>query len=89
MEKQIPTYVHSALWSYDVDRMQLQRDKNTIITNVLNYGTKPATDWLFGVYSKADISDIVKSPRPGIWDKKSLNYWSIVLDVVPELRTRF
>ncbi len=63
--------------------MDLEKDKDRIICNILNYGTKEATDLLFRIYDKQAIRKVVKNPRPGEWNKKSLNYWSIVFDLKP------
>lgn len=79
----IPTFVKPFLWSYDVDKLDLERDKKRIITNVLNFGTTPATRWLFEVYNREAIKEVVIHPLPGEWDKKSLNFWGLVFDVKP------
>ncbi len=79
----IPKYVRPFLWSYNIDKLDLQRDKKRIITNILNLGTTKATDWLFKVYSKQDIKDAIINPLPGEWNKKSLNFWSLILEVTP------
>ncbi len=79
----IPTCIHPFLWSYDVAKMDLDRDKKRIITNVLNLGTAQATDWLFETYSKEEIKDAITNPFAGEWNKKSLHYWSMILDVKP------
>lgn len=71
------------LWSYDVPKMDLERDKKRIITNVLNFGTKDATDFLFKTFDKKEIIELVKNPIPGEMSKKSLNYWALVLNVNP------
>ena len=71
------------LWSYDIDKIDLNRDKKRIITNVLNFGTIKATDLLFEVFDRVDIEKIVKKPIPGEWSDKSLNYWSIIFDIKP------
>jgi hypothetical protein len=89
MNSEFTQAVKATLWSYDTSKIDKIRDKELIITNVLNYGTKEATDWLFQTYSKEDIKNILKKPRPGEWNKKSLNLWSLIFDVTPELRTRF
>lgn len=86
---EIPQSVRVTLWSYDVDRMDIDRDKDLIITQVLNYGTKEATDWLRETYSREDIAKNIAHPRAGQWNKKSLNFWSIVFDVKPEIISRF
>lgn len=84
----IPTYVHPFLWSYDVEKLDLTLNKRRIITNVLNFGTAEASDWLFGVYDKDEIKKIVCKPNPGEWSKKSLNFWATVLDVTPKVIER-
>jgi hypothetical protein len=52
--------------------------KKRIITNVLNWGTKEATDLLHRVYKEEDIKEAIEDPLPGEWNKKSLNYLEII-----------
>lgn len=85
----IPQFVKPFLWSYDVDAMDISRDKKRIITNVLNFGTSQATDWIFKTYTKQDVKNCLTSPLPGEWSNKSLNFWSLLLDIKPRpTRTR-
>jgi len=77
----IPNYIRVFLWSYDINKLDMESDKKRIITNVLNLGTKKATDWIFENYSKNDITKTVQKPLKGEWSNKSLNYWSVILDV--------
>ncbi|MFA6340876.1 MAG: hypothetical protein WCX27_01375 [Candidatus Paceibacterota bacterium] len=77
----IPPYVKPFLWSYDTDRLDDERDKKRIVTNVLNLGTKKATDWLFSVFKKEDIRNALMEPLRGEWNKKSLNLWSLIFNV--------
>lgn len=72
------------LWSYDVERLDIERDKRRIITNVLNLGTQKACDSLFAIYSKEDIRKEIANPLPGEWNNKSLNYWSIIFNIEPK-----
>ena len=81
MKLAIPNYVRPYLWSYDISKLDGEIDKKRIITNVLNYGTKEATDWLFSTFEKKDITASIEHPLPGEWDAKSLNFWSLVLNV--------
>ena len=83
MNSDIPKIIEPFLWSYDTDKLDLEKDKKRIITNVLNYGTKDATDWLFSKFKKKEICEVLKKPIPGEWNKKSLNFWSLVLGVKP------
>jgi len=77
----IPKYIRPFLWSYDIDKMDLVKNKKRIITNILNLGNSKATDWLFKVYSKEDIKNALINPMPGEWNKKSLHFWGIVFDI--------
>lgn len=72
------------LWSYNVSEIDLKKNKNRIITNILNLGSKEATDLLFQVYSAKEIKQAVINPLPGEWNDKSLNYWSIIFDMEPK-----
>lgn len=76
------------LWSYDTKKMDMIKDKERIITNVLNKGTYEATKLLFKVYDLKTIKSMVRNPLPGDWSKKSLNFWSIILGVTPKNRSR-
>ena len=79
----IPKFVQPFLWSYDTSVLDLARDKRRIITNVLNLGTKEATDWLFKTYTKEDIKDCLTHPMSGEWNNKSIVFWSLLMDVEP------
>lgn len=79
----IPSYIQPFLWSYDIDKLDLRHDKKRIITNILNLGTAKSTDWLFKAYSEKDIKEAIASPLPGEWNRKSLNFWSLILNIRP------
>ena len=76
------------LWSYDTKKIDQKKDKNRIITNILNLGDFKATKWLFKNYTKKDIKKNVARPKPGEWNKKSLNYWSFIFGVRPKTSSR-
>jgi hypothetical protein len=66
-----------------MSKIDLVKDKKRIITNILNFGTKKAVDWLFSEYTKSDLEEAVVRPLPGEWNKKSINFWSIIFEVSP------
>ena len=85
----LPPEVRASLWSYDTAALDLVRDENRIIFNVLNYGTYEAVRWLFETYSRGDITNTVRCTTRSEWSKKSLNLWSLILNVEPEREFRF
>lgn len=86
----IPHFVQPFLWSYNIDALDISRDKRRIITNVLNFGTSEATNWLFSTYTKEDIKDCLINPLPGEWNNKSMALWSLIFGTLPcKTITRF
>lgn len=81
MNQSIPSFLQPFLWSYDLSKLDREKNKKRIITNVLNYGTKEATDWLFSAYRKEDIENAILEPLPGAWNKKSIHFWSVIFGV--------
>ena len=81
MKVEIPKFVRPYLWSYNISKLDFEKDKKRIITNILNYGNKEATDWLFSTFGRKDICDAVEKPIPGEWNRKSINFWSLILGV--------
>jgi len=85
MKKKIPENVAPCLWSYDIDNIDLKKDKEIIITQVLNYGDADRIKWLYSVYTQEDIKKVVLDPRRGRWFEKVLNFWEVILKIkVPE-----
>ena len=77
----IPQKMKWLFWSYDIKSLDVERDKEYIITQVLNYGTWEDLKWLFRVYSREDIKKIVKNPGRGLWFKQILNFWTTIFNI--------
>lgn len=76
--EKIPVFLQSALWSYDIKKMDPRdrADKRIIIEQVLNYGTWKQLEWVVNFYTWREIKEVVKKPSRGIWFEQSLNYWT-------------
>ncbi|MBU2564557.1 hypothetical protein KKA23_03195 [Patescibacteria group bacterium] len=81
MEKKLPKFLESVLWSYDLKDIDIKKDKNLIIQQVLNHGTKKHLKWLFNNYSKKQIKDVLKNPKRGFWYDNVLNYWLTIFNL--------
>jgi hypothetical protein len=68
-------------WSVDVNDLDLKKDKDYIIFQVLNYGTWKDLKWLFKVYSEREIKNVIKKPGKGLWFKDVLNFWSLMFKI--------
>jgi len=69
------------LWSYDINKIDIEKNKEVIITQVLNYGTWNDVKKLFLIYSEEDIKKVVSHPRRGVWFEKVLNFWIKILGI--------
>ena len=79
----IPNFLKPYFWSYEISALDLKEHKKTIIFQVLNFGSKRATDWLFSTYKKEEIAETANNIPQTQWDKKSLKLWCIVLGINP------
>ena len=77
----IPAFLQSSLWSYDFKKMDPKRDRRTVITQVLNYGTTDQVKWLLRTYSDQEIKTVVREPQRGIWHPESLNFWTKIFNL--------
>lgn len=75
----LPIAIKQTLWSYDTEKIDINNDRKLIISQVLNFGTKEASDWVLKQYGKKIVKQVAQSISLGQWNKKSLNYWSLVL----------
>ena len=79
--KKVPKQFQRVLWSYDINEMDLEKDKREIITQVLNYGTWEDLKLLYKLYSEKDIKEVVKNPRRGVWFERVLNFWTLMFNI--------
>lgn len=86
---QPPAFLQPFLWSYDLSQMDIERDKRVIVRQILDYGTKPATDWLRRTYTAGEIRAGIRDSVQSDWSKKSLALWELVYDARPDRQARF
>ena|SRR3990170_6223427 len=71
----LPNMLQSSLWSYDMSKMDKNRDKKLIISQIINYGNPEQLEWMKNAYSDGEIKDVVTHPRRGIWWREKLRWW--------------
>jgi len=84
MNEKVPKQFQRVLWSYDISKMDLEEDKNEIITQVLNYGDWEDLKLIYKLYPEKEIKKIIKNPRRGVWFKKVLNFWTTIFNIKPK-----
>lgn len=78
----LPKFLQSALWSYDLSKMDKNSHKKMIISQVLNYGDKRAKAWVLTNYSPQDIKNSLLHPERGIWFRETLREWLAKIDIM-------
>lgn len=77
----IPKSMEWLFWSYDPKSLDLRADKEYIVTQVLNYGKWEDVQWLFRMYAREEIIEIVRNPRRGSWFPNVLHYWQTIFGI--------
>lgn len=71
----LPKFLQPYLAGYDLRYLDLEKDKELIITQILNRGDDEVLRWLGKNYSPKEIRQVVSSPTRGMWLRSILNYW--------------
>ena len=62
--KKIPSYFKPILWSYDFEKLDLQKNGRDIVLNTINYGNLIHWFWISEKYGKAEVWQDIKQSRP-------------------------
>lgn len=85
-KRRLPKFLKSLLWSYDIKNLSLEKDKEIIITQVVNYGSWDNIKWLFKTYGEEEIKKVVSNPQRGRWWRKFLNFLAKIYDIkIPKI----
>ncbi|HLD92139.1 MAG TPA: hypothetical protein VI795_01945 [Patescibacteria group bacterium] len=79
----LPKFLAPYLASYDLDKLDLEKNKEMIITEILNKGDGKALKWLANNYTKMDIKQTVATPMKGSWFRSVLKYWHKIFAIDP------
>jgi len=75
----IPQEFQPILWSVNVKNLDLKKDKNYIIHQVLSYGTIDQIRWLFKVYRKETIKKVFLRHPQNIYSPSELHFIKNIL----------
>jgi hypothetical protein len=76
-----PSFLQRVLWSYNLSAIDLEKDKELVIQQVLNYGGWKEVRWLFRNYPENDIKIVVARPDRGIWFRPVLTFWTTIYNI--------
>ncbi len=70
MSQKIPKSLQAILWSADINHLNINRDREYIIHQILMCGSFPELGWLFKTYTKKEIIDVFLNVPFKIYPKK-------------------
>lgn len=70
----IPQEFQPILWSVNVKNLDLEKDKNYIIHQVLMYGDLEEIAWLFKVYSKKEVKKVFEEAPMKIYSPQVFHF---------------
>jgi hypothetical protein len=73
----LPEHYRKYFWDCDFYEITMEKYQFFITERLLNYGNEQTLKWLLARISKIDLENVVKKSRN--LDKKTKNYWSIIL----------
>lgn len=77
----IPSFLQPYLASYDLSRLDTEKDRDIVITEILNKGDDRAVAWLGRTYPKRAIKKVILFPTKGLWMKSVLAYWIKIFNI--------
>ena len=78
----LPKFLQPYLASYDLSGLDIEKDKKSIISNILRRDTDAETLlWLFKTFSWSEIMSVVKNPERGMWMRSILLHWKKIFNI--------
>jgi hypothetical protein len=71
---QIPNNLQGVLWSSPVNKLDLNKNKEYIIHQVLMFGKLEDIRWLFDIYSYGQIKEIFLTKPHRVYTRPALNF---------------
>jgi len=74
MDSGIPSQLQSKLWSSNVNKLDLQKDKTMIVHRVLSYGDLEDIKLLFNMYGLLELKHEFLANPMNVYTKSGLNF---------------
>lgn len=74
IKKQVPASLQGILWSTNVKNLDLNKDVDYIINQVLSYGALEQIRWLFNVYNKNIVKKVFLKRSQNVYTPPALNF---------------
>lgn len=79
----IPKNLQGILWSRDINNLDLQKDKNYIVHQILAYGGWKHLMWLFDIYTPRVIKDVFINHPAKDYTERTFNLIQKIILEIP------
>lgn len=86
--KKLPKFLKGYFWSVDFDKLDLEKDKNYVIHQILSFGDLKAIKWLFRNYKRQEIIKSFLQRPTKIYRPATFNFVKLLLDLNKPLNPR-
>ena len=77
----LPENLSSILWSYDLGKLDLEKNRRVILVSVINYGDWNQWRWLIKTYGSTVVREELKKMSPTAFRPGALKLISLLLKV--------
>jgi len=77
----LPEFFSPLLWSYDFSSIDVERDKQRIIINTINYGQWKHWQWIVNYYGEENIKQFIENTPISEFRPRALKLVSILLGI--------
>lgn len=82
--RKIPKSLKGVLWSADISKMDLERDRAYIVNQVLSYGTLDEIRWLMRTYGEKIVREVFLNQPIKVYTPSAFRFSQLLLNV-PEV----
>ena len=80
-KQKLPKDFKPLLWSYKFSEIDPERDKQTIIVNVVNYGNWRQWQWIIKTYGRKEVKRLLVNTPMSVFFQRPLNLISLLLGI--------
>ena len=77
----LPEFFLPLLWAYDFSFIDLERDRQRIIINIINYGQWKHWQWIVNYYGEKSIKQFIENTPISEFRSRALKLVSILLGI--------
>lgn len=77
--RKIPKSLQGALWSVDISKLDLEKDRPYIVNQILSYGTLDEISWLMKTYGRNVVKQVFLEQPMKVYTKQCFTLMKNVL----------